>query len=74
MTTVEKIKESFPHPTIEPLVGQPGYETIKPMLQKISANAASIVSNLVNGRLGIIFLIIQPAVFNKLISIPFPTS
>ena len=71
MTTVDKIKDAFPHPTIDPIVGQPGYETIKPMHQHLNANAASIISHLGNGRLGLLYLTVQPAVFNTLSAIPF---
>ena len=71
MTTVDKIKDAFPHPTIEQIVGQPGYETIKPMHQHLNANAASINSHLGNGRLGLLYLTVQPAVFNTLSNIPF---
>jgi len=55
MTSVEKIKDAFPHPTIEPIIGQPAYDTIKTMHQKLNTNAASIVSHLGNGRLGLLF-------------------
>ena len=53
MPTVEKIKDDFPHLTIEPIVGKPGYETIKPMHQKLNANAASIVSNIMHTYKGV---------------------
>ena len=66
MTSAEKIKDDFLHPTIDPIIGQPGYETIKPMHQNLNANAASIVSNLGNGRLGLLFLAVIPAVYNTL--------
>ena len=71
MTTTEKIKDSFPHPTIDPIIGQPGYDSIKPMHQKLNANAASIISHLGNGRLGLLFLTVAPAVFNTLSATAF---
>ena len=71
MTTVEKIKDAFPHPTIEPIVGQPGYESIKGMHLFLNANAASIISHLGNGRLGLLYLTVQPAVFNTLSAVLF---
>ena len=71
MTSTEKTKDSFPHPTIDPIIGQPGYETIKPMHQKLNANAASIVSHLGNGRLGLLFLTVTPAVYNTLSAVVF---
>ena len=71
MTSTEKIKDSFPHPTIDPIIGQPGYDSIKPMHQKLNANAASIISHLGNGRLGLLFLTVAPAVFNTLSATAF---
>ena len=71
MTTIDKIKHAFPHPTIDPIVGQPGYENIKQMHLCLNANAASIVSHLGNGRLGLLFLTVQPAVYDTLSAIPF---
>ena len=66
MTSAEKIKDAFPHPTIDPIIGQPGYETIKPMHQKLNANAAYFVSHLGNERLSLLFLTVTPAVYNTL--------
>jgi len=71
MTTVEKIKDAFPHRTIDQIIGQPGWETIKPMHQSLNANAASIVSYLGNGRLGLLFLTVIPSVYNTLSAVPF---
>ena len=71
MTSVERIKDAFPHPTVEPIIGQPAYETIKPLHQKLSADAASIVSHLGNGRLGLIYLTVTPPVYNTLSAVAF---
>ena len=72
MNTVEKIKDAFPYSTIEPIVGQPGYETIKSTHLKLNANAASVISHLGNGRLGLLYLTVQQAVFNTLSAVVFP--
>jgi len=71
MTSVEKIKDVFPHPTIEPIIGQPGYDTINHMHQKLNTNAAFIISHLGNGRLGLLYLTVTNTVFNTLSAIPF---
>ena len=69
--TAEKILESFPHPTIQPIVGKPNYESIAEVHLKLNANTASMRSNLGNGRLGHLFLTLQPEVFNALSTIEF---
>ena len=66
MTTIEQIKDSFPNPTIKPIVGQPSYETIKPMHKKINTNAASVVTHLGNGHLGLLYLKVTRTVFTTL--------
>merc|ERR1740124_215214 len=71
MTTIEKIKDGFPHPTIDPISSQPGWETIKPMHQSLNANAASVVFHLWNGRLSLLFLTVLPSVYNTLSAVPF---
>ena len=63
-SALEKIVESFPHPTVTPIVGQPSYETIAELQLKLSTNAASIYSHRGNGRLGLLFLTVKPAVYN----------
>ena len=71
MTTVVNIKDAFPYPTIDPIIGQAGWETIKPMHEFLNANSASIVSYLGNGRIGLLFLTVLPSVFNTLSAVPF---
>ena len=66
MITIERIKDSFTHPTIEPIVGQLSNETIKPLHQKINANAASVVTHLGNGHLGLLYLTVTTAVLTTL--------
>ena len=63
MTRIERTKDSFPHPTIDTIVGQPSYETINPLHQKINANVASVVSHIVNGCLGLLYLTVTSVVF-----------
>ena len=65
-SSVEKIRDSFPFLTIDPIVGQPTYESIKELQKKLNANAASIHSHLGNGRLGLLYLTVTPEVYNTL--------
>ena len=72
MTLVlEKIVESFPHPTVSPIVGQPSYETIVELQLKLNTKAASIYSHLCNGRLGLLLLTVKPAVYNTQSTVTF---
>ena len=62
--SLEKIVESFPHLTVAPIVGQPSYETIAELQLKLNTHVASIYSHRGNGRLGLLFLTVKPAVYN----------
>ena len=68
---LEKIVESFPYPTVPPIVGQPSYETIAELQLKLNTNAASIHSHRGNGRLGLLFLTVKPAVYNTQSTVVF---
>ena len=59
---LEKIVESLPHPTVSPSVGQLSYETIAEIQLKLNTNAAYIYSHRGNGRLGLLFLTVKPAI------------
>ena len=63
-STLDCIIESFPHPTIMPIVGQPTYETLAEVHLKLNTNAASVQSHLGNGLLGLLYLTVSPAVYN----------
>jgi hypothetical protein len=67
----DKIVESFPHPTLMPIVGQPTYETLSEIHLKLNTNAASIQSHLGNGLLGLLFLTVTPAVYNTQSAVVF---
>ena len=69
--TAEHLIESFPHPTIQPIVGQPTYDSIADFHLKLNANAASIHSNRGNGKLGHFFLTAQPGVYDTLSTTTF---
>ena len=70
-STAEKIVESFPHPTILPIIGQPNYETIAEVHLKLNANAASVHSHRGNGQLGLLYLTLKPEVYNTLSDVAF---
>merc|ERR1740124_477275 len=71
MMSINKSVGSFPHPTIAPIIGKPTYETILPVHLFLSANAASVQLHLGNGRLGLFFLTVLPAVLKTLSQIQF---
>ena len=70
-STVDKIVENFPFPTILPIVGEPNYETIAQVHFKLNENSASIQSNLGDGQLGLLFLTVSSAVYNTLSATAF---
>ena len=65
-TAIEKIVDSFPFPTIPPIVGTPTYNTIAEVNLKLNSNSASVQSNLGCGTLGLLQLTVSPAVYNTL--------
>ena len=71
MSSSDKLIEGFPHPTITPIVGQPAFETLKELKLFLSTNAASIISHLGDGTLGLLWLTVSDAVFNTLSLIAF---
>ena len=40
-STIDKIVEGFPFPTINPIIGEPNYEKIAEVHLKLNSNAAS---------------------------------
>ena len=62
-STVEKVKDTFPFLSVEPIVGQPTYDSIRALQKKLNANAASVVSHLGNGRLGLLCLTVTLEVY-----------
>ena len=65
-SSVEKVKDTFPFLSVEPIVGQPTYDSIRALHKKLNANAASVNSHLGNGRLGLLYLTVTPAVYRTL--------
>ena len=70
-SSTDNIVESFPYPTIPPIVSHPGYDTIAELHLQLNANAASVQSHLGDGTLGLLYLIVTPAVFDTINLDPF---
>ena len=70
-SALDKVVELFPHPTVQPIVGQPSYESIAELELKLNTNAASVHSNRGDGKLGLLFLTVKPAVYNTQSMVPF---
>ena len=70
-SSIEKIVDGFPFPTIDPIIGTPDYESIVDMQLKLNSNAASVQSNLGCGTLGLLFLTVPPAVYATLSTTAF---
>ena len=70
-SALDKVVESFPHPTVQPIVGQPSYKTIAELQLKLNTNAASVFSNRGNGKLGLLFLTVKPAVYDTQSTVTF---
>ena len=73
-SALDKIMESFPHPTVSPIFGQSSYETIAELQLKMNTNSASIYSHRGNGRIGLLFLTVKPAVYNTQSTVTFDPS
>ena len=70
-TSVESLIESFPHPNIPPIQGQPTYESITDVTRLLNANTASVHTDLGGGSLGHLILTVPPTVLATLSATPF---
>ena len=61
-SSIEKIVDGFPFPTIDPIIGTLDYESITDIHLKLNSNAASVQSNLGCGTLSLLFLTVSLAV------------
>ena len=61
--TVEKVKDTFLFLNVEPIVCQPTYNSIRALQKKLNANAASVVSHIRNGCLGLLYLTVISEVY-----------
>ena len=71
---IDNIAAGFHHPTFDPIIGLPTYETIKELHVQLNANAASIFTNLVDGRHGFLRLTVSDAQYNSVSAVPFVAS
>lgn len=71
MTTMETVKENFPHPHIPAQPGMPTYDIIASVHRKLKANAASVASTLGGGTHGLLGLTILPATYQTVTGYPF---
>ena len=71
MSTIDKIIEGFPFPTLPKISGEPSYETIAAVHEKLNANAVSVQTNLGDGTLGHLWLTVKQEVYNTLSNTPF---
>ena len=54
-SSIEKIVDGFPFPTINPIIGTPDYYSIADIHLKLNSDSASVKSNLGCGTLGLLF-------------------
>ena len=62
-SSVESIRSAFEHQTIQPYTGEPDYDAIKSVHNKLKENAASIPSTLGGGNHGLLGLIMYDATY-----------
>jgi len=68
---IGSIVDNFPHVSIDPIIGQPNYESLAEVHLKLNTNAALVHSHLGDGRLGLLYLTVTPVVYNTQSNIPF---
>ena len=66
MSTIDKLIEAFPIPTLTKIVGTPTYETIKTLNEELSTNAATISTTLGGGSLGHVGITVSPTIYATL--------
>lgn len=69
--TVESLIDSFPYPTIAPIVREPTYETITAIARQLKANVAYVHSELGGGSLGHLAFLMTPAIYATISLVPF---
>ena len=70
-TTVEQIREGFHYPTLDRQPGLPSYNTINSVHTLLKTNAASVPSQLGGEQHGLLGLVLNNAIFNKLTGTDF---
>ena len=64
--TIKSIIDSFPHPTLTPIEGNPTFATICQLQLELNSNVSSIHSNLGDDKLGLLYLIVSQITYNNL--------
>ena len=70
-TTVEQIREGFHYPTLDRQPGLPSYNTINSVHTLLKTNAASVPSQLGGGQHGLLGLVLNNDIFQKLTGTDF---
>ena len=70
-STVNKILDGFPFPTMALIVRQPNFKNISELHTKLNSSAESFQSNLGNGVLGLLYLTFSLTVYTTLLSTAF---
>ena len=60
----DKIVGRFPHPTVMAIVREPSYKILAEVHFQLNTNAASMHFHFGNGRLGLLYLTVTPAMYN----------
>ena len=68
---IDKITVGSPHPTVDPIINMPTYQTIQELHLKLNANAVSIYTNLGGGNHSFLRLTVSEAQYNSVSLIPF---
>ena len=70
-STIDKILEGFPFPTITLIIRPHNFETISELHMNLNSKKASFQSNLGEGALGLLYLTISPTVYINLSTTSF---
>ena len=70
-SSIEKIVDRFPFPTIDPIIKTPYYKSIADIHLKLNYNTVSVQSNLGCGTLVLLFLTVSPAIYATLSTTTF---
>ena len=74
MSSIDKMVENFPYPTLTPVTGVTDYESLAELHTQSNCNSSSIQSNLGGGSHGLLALTLEPSVLKNLTTTPFVIS
>ena len=61
----------FEFPTLDKIVGEPSYKTLKSLKKQLKANSISVVSDLGGGGFGHLGLVLTPAEYALIANVPY---